>query len=54
VAIRRSNGVTVMNEIATFVLGFFAAIGFIGGACITDGAHEGAFQTKAAILSEMS
>jgi hypothetical protein len=54
VAIRRSNGVTTMNEIAIFVLGFFAAIGFCGGACITDGAHEGAFQTKAAIPREMS
>jgi hypothetical protein len=29
VAIRRSNGVTAMNEIAIFVLGFFAAIGFV-------------------------
>ena len=54
VAIHRSNGVTAMNEIAIFVLGFFAAIGFCGGACITDGAHKGAFQTKAAIPREMS
>jgi hypothetical protein len=43
-AIRRSNGVT-----ANIRAGFFRGDWLCGGACISDGAHEGAFQTKAAI-----